>query len=173
MRCPDKPTLQSWKIDDFLTFPVNYFFKRVLHFIPLPLSSRRAVAAAASWVFDTGFQDHRADVLECPPAELAGEIAGNVAAESRHYRCLHLTCSLTGPLISNSRAKQKTRRRLPPPPYILLNFLPAGQIMTTALPHTPARQPAHDHHQSPCKSSPCPCVYRNPRSEHPHRDNGS
>jgi hypothetical protein len=42
---------------------------------------RRGVAAAASWVFDTGVQDHRADVLECPPAELAGEIAGNVAAE--------------------------------------------------------------------------------------------
>jgi len=39
------------------------------------------VAAAASWVFDTGVQDHRADVLECPPAELAGEIAGNVAVE--------------------------------------------------------------------------------------------
>ena len=37
------------------------------------------MAAAASWVFDTGVQDHRADVLECPPAELAGEIAGNVA----------------------------------------------------------------------------------------------
>ena len=37
--------------------------------------------AAASWVFDTGVQDHRADVLECPPAELAGEIAGNVAVE--------------------------------------------------------------------------------------------
>ena len=39
------------------------------------------MAAAASWVFDTGVQDHRADVLECPPAELAGEIAGNVAVE--------------------------------------------------------------------------------------------
>ena len=37
------------------------------------------MAAAASWVFDTGVQDHRADVLECPPAELAGEISGNVA----------------------------------------------------------------------------------------------
>ena len=44
-------------------------------------SPRRAVVAAASWVFDTGVQDHRADVLECPPAELAGEIAGNVAVE--------------------------------------------------------------------------------------------
>ncbi len=39
------------------------------------------MTAAASWVFDTGVQDHRADVLECPPAELAGEIAGNVAVE--------------------------------------------------------------------------------------------
>ena len=39
------------------------------------------MAAAASWVFDTSVQDHRADVLECPPAELAGEIAGNVAVE--------------------------------------------------------------------------------------------
>ena len=39
------------------------------------------MAPAASWVFDTGVQDHRADVLECPPAELAGEIAGNVAVE--------------------------------------------------------------------------------------------
>ena len=39
------------------------------------------MAAAASWVFDTGVQDHCADVLECPPAELAGEIAGNVAVE--------------------------------------------------------------------------------------------
>ena len=29
----------------------------------------------------TGVQDHRADVLECPPAELAGEIAGNIAIE--------------------------------------------------------------------------------------------
>ena len=37
--------------------------------------------AAASCFFDTGVQDHRADVLECPPAELAGEIAGNVAVE--------------------------------------------------------------------------------------------
>ncbi len=44
-------------------------------------SSRRAVAAAASWIFDTGVYYHRADVLECPPAELAGEIAGNVAVE--------------------------------------------------------------------------------------------
>ena len=39
------------------------------------------MAAAASWVFDTSVQDHRADVLECPPAELAGEIAGDVAVE--------------------------------------------------------------------------------------------
>ena len=39
------------------------------------------MAAAASWFFDTGVQDHRADVLERPPAELAGEIAGNVAVE--------------------------------------------------------------------------------------------
>ena len=39
------------------------------------------MAAAASWFFDTSVQDHRADVLECPPAELAGEIAGNVAVE--------------------------------------------------------------------------------------------
>ena len=39
------------------------------------------MAAAASWFFDTGVQDHRADVLECPPAELAGEIAGNVTVE--------------------------------------------------------------------------------------------
>ena len=39
------------------------------------------MAAAASWVFDTGVKDHRADVLKCPPAELAGEIAGNVAVE--------------------------------------------------------------------------------------------
>ena len=39
------------------------------------------MAAAASWVSDTGVQDHRADVLECPPAELAGEIAGNVAVK--------------------------------------------------------------------------------------------
>ena len=42
---------------------------------------RRAVATAASWVFGATVQDHRADVLECPPAELAGEIAGNVAVE--------------------------------------------------------------------------------------------
>ena len=39
------------------------------------------MAAAASWVFGATVQDHRADVLECPPAELAGEIAGNVAVE--------------------------------------------------------------------------------------------
>ena len=39
------------------------------------------MAAAASWVFDTGVQDHRADVLERPPAELAGEFAGNVTVE--------------------------------------------------------------------------------------------
>ena len=39
------------------------------------------MAAAASWVFDAGVQDHRADVLECPPTELAGEIAGNVAVK--------------------------------------------------------------------------------------------
>ena len=39
------------------------------------------MAAAACWVFDTGVQDHRADVLECPPAELAGEIAGYVTVE--------------------------------------------------------------------------------------------
>ena len=39
------------------------------------------MVAAASWIFDTGVQDHRADVLECTPAELAGEIAGNVAVE--------------------------------------------------------------------------------------------
>ena len=39
------------------------------------------MAAAASWVFDTGVQDHRADVLKCPTAELAGEIAGNIAVE--------------------------------------------------------------------------------------------
>ena len=39
------------------------------------------MAATASWGFDTGVQDHRADVLEFPPAELAGEIAGNVAVE--------------------------------------------------------------------------------------------
>ena len=39
------------------------------------------MVAAASWVFDTSVQDHRADVLECPPAELAGEIAGDVAIE--------------------------------------------------------------------------------------------
>ena len=44
-------------------------------------SPRRAVAAAASWVLDAGVQDHCADVLERPPAELAGEIAGNVAVE--------------------------------------------------------------------------------------------
>ena len=39
------------------------------------------MAPAASWVLDPGVQNHRADVLECPPAELAGEIAGNVAVE--------------------------------------------------------------------------------------------
>ena len=39
------------------------------------------MAATASWVFDTGVQDHRADVLECPPAVLAGEITGNIAVE--------------------------------------------------------------------------------------------
>ena len=39
------------------------------------------MADTASWVFDTGVQDHRADVLECSPAELAGKIAGNVAVE--------------------------------------------------------------------------------------------
>ena len=39
------------------------------------------MADTASWVFDTGVQDHRTDVLECPPAELAGEIARNVAVE--------------------------------------------------------------------------------------------
>ena len=36
--------------------------------------------AAASCFFDAGVQDYRADVLECLPAELAGEIAGDVAA---------------------------------------------------------------------------------------------
>ena len=39
------------------------------------------MAAAASWVLDTSVQDHRVDVLECSPAELAGEIARNVAVE--------------------------------------------------------------------------------------------
>ena len=39
------------------------------------------MAATASWIFDTGVQDHRVDVLECPPTELAGEIARNVAVE--------------------------------------------------------------------------------------------
>ena len=39
------------------------------------------MAAAASWVLDAGVQDHCADVLERPPAELAGEIAGNVAVK--------------------------------------------------------------------------------------------
>ena len=39
------------------------------------------MAAAASWFFDTGVYDHRANVLECSPAELAGEIAGYVAVE--------------------------------------------------------------------------------------------
>ena len=34
----------------------------------------------ASCFFDAGVQEHRADVLECPPAELAGEIAGDVTA---------------------------------------------------------------------------------------------
>ena len=37
------------------------------------------MVAAASWVLLTGIQDHHAEVLECPPAELAGEISGNVA----------------------------------------------------------------------------------------------
>ena len=37
--------------------------------------------AAASGVLLTGVQDHRADVPECPPAELAGEIAGKVSVE--------------------------------------------------------------------------------------------
>lgn len=36
------------------------------------------MVAAASLVFDTGVQDHRADVLGCPPAELASEIAWDV-----------------------------------------------------------------------------------------------
>jgi hypothetical protein len=35
------------------------------------------MAVVSSWVFDAGVYDHRADVLEYPPAELAGEIAGN------------------------------------------------------------------------------------------------
>ena len=39
------------------------------------------MTAAASWVLLTGVYDHRADVLECSPTELAGEIAGNVAVE--------------------------------------------------------------------------------------------
>ena len=39
------------------------------------------MAAATSWIFGAGVQDHRADVLECPSTELAGEIAGNVAVE--------------------------------------------------------------------------------------------
>ena len=47
------------------------------------------MVAAASWVFDTGVQDHRAEVLECPPAELAGEIAGNVAVEQLMATNLH------------------------------------------------------------------------------------
>ena len=44
-------------------------------------SPRWAAATVASWMSDTGVQDHRADVLECPPAELADKIAGNVAVE--------------------------------------------------------------------------------------------
>ena len=39
------------------------------------------MAAAASWVFDTGVQDHRADGLECSSGELVGEIAGNITVE--------------------------------------------------------------------------------------------
>ena len=42
---------------------------------------RRTVAATTSWIFGAAVQDHRADVLECPPAELAGEITGNIAVE--------------------------------------------------------------------------------------------
>ena len=61
---------------------VSFSSNSLAYFIVFPFTlPRRAVAAAASWVFDTGVQDHRADVLESPPAELAGEIAGNVAVE--------------------------------------------------------------------------------------------
>ena len=42
------------------------------------------MAAAANWYFDTGAQEHNANVLECPPAELAGEIAGNCVAVFTH-----------------------------------------------------------------------------------------
>ena len=49
----------------------------IVHIVTHLFLPHRAMAAAASWVFDTGVQNHRADVLECPPAELAGEIAGN------------------------------------------------------------------------------------------------
>lgn len=40
--------------------------------------------AASSWVFDTGVQEHRADVHESPPVELAGEITGNRYAVFAH-----------------------------------------------------------------------------------------
>ena len=46
-----------------------------------------------SWVFDTGVQDHRADVLECPPAELAGEIARNVAVERFVVASVRIACA--------------------------------------------------------------------------------
>ena len=39
------------------------------------------MAAAASWVFDAGVQDRRADGLECSSGELVGEIAGNITVE--------------------------------------------------------------------------------------------
>ena len=49
--------------------------------------------AAASWIFDAGVYDHRADVLECPPAELAGEIAGNVAVEGLVVTPARMACA--------------------------------------------------------------------------------
>ena len=44
------------------------------------VSPRRKMPPVASWFFDTGDQNHHAGVLECPPAELAGEITEDVAA---------------------------------------------------------------------------------------------
>ena len=44
---------------------------------------------AANWFLDTGVQVHCADVLGCPPAELAGEIAGNGCTILAHVTCLY------------------------------------------------------------------------------------
>ena len=68
---------------------------------------RWTMPAAASWVFDTSVQDHRADVLEYPPAELAGEIAGNVAVE----RLVVVAVRIVDARVQQKRPR--TRVRLP------------------------------------------------------------